>query len=100
MTGIRHQGDLADVVFLQQGVDLIRPIGLGVRHEFPLGSSCILTLEGGAGKTGSGLARPAGQEDAMGFAQAVGGTRYLFPDLRTLLARATPLRSGDVLAGV
>jgi ethanolamine ammonia-lyase large subunit len=36
----------------------------------------------------------------MGFAQAVGGTRYLFPDLRTLLARATPLRSGDVLAGV
>jgi ethanolamine ammonia-lyase large subunit len=36
----------------------------------------------------------------MGFAQAVGGTRYRFPDLRTLLARATPLRSGDVLAGV
>ncbi|NOG71441.1 ethanolamine ammonia-lyase subunit EutB [Roseicella sp. DB1501] len=36
----------------------------------------------------------------MGFAQAVGGTRYLFPDLRTLLARATPLRSGDVLAGL
>ncbi|GGC63465.1 ethanolamine ammonia lyase large subunit [Siccirubricoccus deserti] len=36
----------------------------------------------------------------MGFAQAVGGTRYLFPDLKTLLARATPLRSGDVLAGV
>ena len=36
----------------------------------------------------------------MGFAQAVGGTRYLFPDLRTLLARASPLRSGDVLAGL
>jgi ethanolamine ammonia-lyase large subunit len=36
----------------------------------------------------------------MGFAQALGGTRYRFPDLRTLLARATPLRSGDVLAGV
>ena len=36
----------------------------------------------------------------MGFAQAVGGTRYTFPDLRTLLARATPLRSGDVLAGL
>jgi ethanolamine ammonia-lyase large subunit len=36
----------------------------------------------------------------MGFAHAVGGTRYLFPDLRTLLARATPLRSGDVLAGL
>src|SRR3954468_5501615 len=36
----------------------------------------------------------------MGFAQVVGGTRHVFPDLRTLLARATPLRSGDVLAGV
>lgn len=36
----------------------------------------------------------------MGFAQTVGGTRYLFPDLRTLLARATPLRSGDQLAGL
>ncbi|MFC7692356.1 ethanolamine ammonia-lyase subunit EutB [Paeniroseomonas aquatica] len=29
-----------------------------------------------------------------------GGTRYTFPDLRILLARATPLRSGDVLAGL
>ena len=28
------------------------------------------------------------------------GTRYSFPDLRTLLARATPFRSGDALAGV
>ncbi|MBK1659300.1 ethanolamine ammonia-lyase subunit EutB [Paracraurococcus ruber] len=36
----------------------------------------------------------------MAFTHAVGGTRYVFPDLRTLLARATPLRSGDVLAGV
>jgi ethanolamine ammonia-lyase large subunit len=36
----------------------------------------------------------------MGFAQTLGGTRYVFPDLRTLLARATPLRSGDVLAGL
>jgi len=33
-------------------------------------------------------------------AHTVGGTRYVFPDLRTLLARATPHRSGDVLAGV
>jgi len=30
----------------------------------------------------------------------LGGTTYRFADLRTLLARATPLRSGDVLAGV
>ncbi len=36
----------------------------------------------------------------MPFAHAVGGTRYTFPDLRTLLARATPLRSGDQLAGL
>ncbi len=36
----------------------------------------------------------------MGFAHTVGGTRHVFPDLRTLLARGTPLRSGDVLAGV
>jgi ethanolamine ammonia-lyase large subunit len=36
----------------------------------------------------------------MGFAHTVGGTRHTFPDLRTLLARATPLRSGDVLAGL
>ena len=34
------------------------------------------------------------------FAHAVGGTRYSFPDLKTLLARATPLRSGDQLAGL
>ena len=36
----------------------------------------------------------------MGFAYTVGGTRYSFPDLKTLLARATPLRSGDQLAGL
>jgi ethanolamine ammonia-lyase large subunit len=34
------------------------------------------------------------------YAHSVGGTRYTFPDLRGLLARATPHRSGDVLAGV
>src|SRR5512146_2128670 len=36
----------------------------------------------------------------MGFAQTSGGTRYVFGDLKTLLARATPFRSGDALAGV
>lgn len=35
-----------------------------------------------------------------GFAHSVGGTRYVFPDLGTLLARASPLRSGDALAGL
>ncbi len=37
---------------------------------------------------------------AMPFAQTLGGTRFVFDDLKTLLARATPLRSGDVLAGI
>ena len=36
----------------------------------------------------------------MTFAHAIGNIRYEFDDLRTLLARATPLRSGDVLAGL
>jgi len=30
----------------------------------------------------------------------LGHTRHVFPDLRTLMAKATPPRSGDVLAGV
>ena len=34
------------------------------------------------------------------YAAAVGGTRYSFSGLRDLLAKATPLRSGDVLAGM
>jgi len=36
----------------------------------------------------------------MTFAHTIGNTRYTFADLRDLLAKATPLRSGDVLAGV
>jgi ethanolamine ammonia-lyase large subunit len=28
------------------------------------------------------------------------GTRYVFPDLKSLMAKASPLRSGDCLAGV
>src|SRR3981189_2488723 len=34
------------------------------------------------------------------YATAIGGTPYFFPDLVTRLGRASPLRSGDVLAGV
>jgi ethanolamine ammonia-lyase large subunit len=37
---------------------------------------------------------------AMGFAATIGTTRHTFDSLRQLLAKATPLRSGDVLAGV
>lgn len=36
----------------------------------------------------------------MPFAQTIGGTRHVFGDLRTLLARASPARSGDALAGI
>ena len=36
----------------------------------------------------------------MAFAANIGNTRYVFESLRELLAKATPLRSGDVLAGV
>lgn len=36
----------------------------------------------------------------MAFRHSVAGTTHVFDDLRTLLARATPFRSGDALAGV
>ncbi len=36
----------------------------------------------------------------MSHATVIDGTRYVFPSLRELLAKATPLRSGDVLAGL
>jgi ethanolamine ammonia-lyase large subunit len=36
----------------------------------------------------------------MVFASTIGNTRHAFASLRELLAKATPLRSGDVLAGV
>lgn len=36
----------------------------------------------------------------MPYSHTLGGQVWHFPDLATLMARATPLRSGDVLAGV
>jgi ethanolamine ammonia-lyase large subunit len=36
----------------------------------------------------------------MSFSHSIGARRYTFDSLRELLANATPLRSGDVLAGV
>jgi ethanolamine ammonia-lyase large subunit len=36
----------------------------------------------------------------MSHHHTLAGTRHVFPDLKTLLARATPLRSGDQLAGL
>jgi ethanolamine ammonia-lyase large subunit len=43
---------------------------------------------------------PPREEPGLGYAETVGGTRYVFADLKTLLARATPPRSGDRLAGL
>jgi len=34
------------------------------------------------------------------YAHTVGSVRYHFPDLKSLLAKATPFRSGDALAGI
>jgi ethanolamine ammonia-lyase large subunit len=36
----------------------------------------------------------------MSYACAIGATKYVFPDLRTLLARASPDRAGDRLAEI
>ena len=36
----------------------------------------------------------------MAFHQDIGDTRHTFPDLKTLLAKASPERSGDELAGL
>src|ERR1700683_4350002 len=36
----------------------------------------------------------------MILAHTIGNTRYVFPDRRDLLPKATPVRSGDVLAGL
>jgi ethanolamine ammonia-lyase large subunit len=34
------------------------------------------------------------------YRTTIGTSRYVFPDLKTLMAKATPLRSGDELAGI
>src|SRR6266852_9185386 len=36
----------------------------------------------------------------MGFAHTLDGTTYRFPDLKALLGKASPRRSGDELAGI
>src|SRR5687768_9708601 len=36
----------------------------------------------------------------MAFSATVGNSRYVFPDLKSLLAKATPKRSGDALAEI
>jgi ethanolamine ammonia-lyase large subunit len=41
-----------------------------------------------------------GKDAPVGYAETIGGTRYVFPDVKTLLAKATPRRSGDLLASI
>ena len=48
----------------------------------------------------SGARKARSRLSPVSFAHTVGGERHRFDDLKTLLARATPERSGDVLAGV
>lgn len=36
----------------------------------------------------------------MSYRQTIGQHNYVFKDLKTLLAKATPFRSGDALAGL
>src|SRR5271168_373828 len=36
----------------------------------------------------------------MSYNATIGGARWTFPDLKTLLAKASPPRSGDALAGI
>src|SRR5450755_2546816 len=50
----------------------------------------------------SALAPAARSRDAwtMGYARTLGSTHHVFEDLKTLLARASPDRSGDRLAGL
>jgi ethanolamine ammonia-lyase large subunit len=46
------------------------------------------------------LRQSAKGKSRMAFAQSIGNQRYTFSSLRELLAKATPLRSGDMLAGI
>jgi len=36
----------------------------------------------------------------MSYISTIDGVRWTFPDLKTLLAKASPPRSGDTLAGI
>ena len=36
----------------------------------------------------------------MSYKTLIAQQNYVFPDLKTLMAKATPLRSGDELAGI
>src|SRR6201999_2472023 len=44
--------------------------------------------------------RPRNKDHAMSYHETIGLRTYRFDDLKTLLAKASPLRSGDQLAGV
>src|SRR5260370_11334608 len=59
----------------------------GVNHAAPRGTFFFAGRRAEVGQSGM-------------YAATVGGTRYACADLRSLLARASPARSGDALAGI
>src|SRR5438067_4345289 len=64
------------------------------------GSHCRGTRDGlSARRYDRPRAYPPREEPGLGYAETVGGTRYVFADLKTLLARATPPRSAIRWAG-
>jgi ethanolamine ammonia-lyase large subunit len=50
--------------------------------------------------SGAGAIAPRSRSAPLSYAHTIGGTRHVFADLRTLLARASPFHSGDALAGL
>src|SRR3954451_20107246 len=55
--------------------------------------------DGGAGACAFRYNESSPREPTM-YSTTFGARRYTFPDLKALLAKATPLRSGDQLAGI
>jgi len=51
-------------------------------------------------KVRSAIIRSAISLEPAMYHATIGARRFTFPDLKTLLAKATPLRSGDQLAGL
>src|SRR4030088_2210373 len=73
------------------------------KHGFAIGAGCGCCSRRRVSRHPISSARgaePATKGTRVGYAETLGGTRYVFADLKTLLARATPSRSGDRLAGI
>jgi ethanolamine ammonia-lyase large subunit len=58
----------------------------------------VASTPGGAPEGGGD--RAAGVDDKVAYTHTVGGSTYSFADLKDVLAKASPVRSGDHLAGL